>query len=373
MIKLLFFIDTTLSSGGAEKVLRTLVNNLDQSRFDITVMTSWPEDADQYLVSGIHYRALYPARNRFWRSISRMEAALGLTYRLRMAGDYDIEAAYLEFGPTKILASSTNRRAKKLAWVHCQLDKTGGDIDALQRKAAAWYPRFDKVVCVSKTVRDSFIRLFGTSPEATVLYNVVDSDEILSKADMPLAPCLHKRGLTVLTVGRMYPPKGYDRLLRIHKRLSDEGLCHDLWVLGDGPERAALEEYCRENRLEDSVRMPGFLSNPYPAFREADVIVCSSLYEGFSTVVTEALILGKAVVTTDCSGMDELLGESEFGLITENSEEGLYRGLKQLLSDPTLRQHYARAAGLRGSAFRKEALVRKTEEFFTELMEGTSE
>ena len=91
MIKLLFFINTTLSSGGAEKVLRTLVNNMDQSRFDITVITSWPEDGGKYLAPGIHYRSLYPARNQFWRLVSRLEAGLGLTYRMRMAGEYDIE------------------------------------------------------------------------------------------------------------------------------------------------------------------------------------------------------------------------------------------------------------------------------------------
>ena len=93
MIKLLFFINTTLSIGGAEKVLRTLVNNMDQSRFDITVITSWPEDGGKYLAPGIHYRSLYPARDQFWRLVSRLEAGLGLTYRMRMAGEYDIEIA----------------------------------------------------------------------------------------------------------------------------------------------------------------------------------------------------------------------------------------------------------------------------------------
>ena len=59
MIKILFFIDTTLASGGAEKVLRELVNNMDQSKFDITVHTLWPEDAAQYLVPGIRYRSVF--------------------------------------------------------------------------------------------------------------------------------------------------------------------------------------------------------------------------------------------------------------------------------------------------------------------------
>lgn len=371
MHKLLFYIDTTLSSGGAEKVLRTLVNHMDSSRFDITVLTAWPEDAGKYLNPRIRHRSLYPARSRFWRTIARIEAALGLTYRLRMAGDYDLEIAYLEFGPTKVLSSSTNRKAKKAAWVHCELDKTGLDPRELHRKAAGWYRKFDKVVCVSQTVRESYLRIFGTETEAVVLPNVVDSTDILSRAALPLPAPLNKRRLTVATVGRMYAPKGYDRLLKVHHRLIRDGLDFDLWILGDGPERGMLEAYCREHGLEDSVFMPGFLSNPYPAFREADIIVCSSRYEGFSTVVTEALILGKCVVTTDCSGMQELLGSSEYGLITENSEDGLYVGLKQLLTEPETRAAYAAAAARRGQDFRTEELVRKNEDFFTQLLEGT--
>lgn len=372
MTKLLFFIDTTLSSGGAEKVLQTLVNHLDPSRFDVTVMTAWPEDATHRFLPHIHYKSLYPARNKLWRLISRAEAQLGLTYRLRMAGDYDIEIAYLEHGPTKILASSTNARAKKLAWVHCELDKSESDLSELQRKASGWYAKFDRVLCVSQTVRDSFIRIFGNKPEALVLHNVVDSDEILTKAAQSLPESLGKRRLTVATVGRMYPPKGYDHLLQVHKQLKEDGVDHDLWILGDGPERGSLEAYCREHHLEDSVSMPGYLTNPYPVFREADVIVCSSRYEGFSTVVTEALILGKPVVTTDCSGMYELLGNNEFGIITENSVSGLYAGLKRMLSEPGLMDRYAAAAALRGKDFCRDVLVGKHEAFFTELLEGTS-
>lgn len=84
--------------------------------------------------------------------------------------------------------------------------------------------------------------------------------------------------------------------------------------------------------------------------------------------MTEALILGKPVVTTPCSGMDELLGDSEFGLITEDSVEGIYQGLKRMLEDAELREHYAQKAAIRGRDFSKEKLVKQTEQFFEELL-----
>ena len=74
------------------------------------------------------------------------------------------------------------------------------------------------------------------------------------------------------------------------------------------------------------------------------------------------------VVTTPCSGMEELLGDSEYGIITEDSAEGIYEGLKKMLEDPALRDHYAEAAAVRGKVFSKEKLVGETEAFFRDLL-----
>ncbi len=160
MIKILFFIEN-LSGGGAEKVLCNLVNEMDQSKFDITVQTLWKADAERYLKPGIRYRYCYENQSRFNNYRSRLEAATGLTYPLHIKGDYDIEVAYLECGATKIMASSTNRRAKKVAWVHCDLALKMSSPEEFAKKAAPWYAKFNQVVCVSQNVKDSFDRMFG--------------------------------------------------------------------------------------------------------------------------------------------------------------------------------------------------------------------
>ena len=145
MINILFFIES-LSGGGAEKVLRNLVNAMDQTKFCITVQTLYPEDAGKYLAPGIHYKHCYPAKNRVNELRMRAEAAVGLTYPLRIKGDYDIEVAYLECGSTKIMASSTNQKALKLAWVHCDLAKKADNPAAFVKETAKYYRKFDKVV-----------------------------------------------------------------------------------------------------------------------------------------------------------------------------------------------------------------------------------
>ena len=98
----------------------------------------------------------------------------------------------------------------------------------------------------------------------------------------------------------------------------------------------------------------------------ADLLVCSSVFEGVSTFITEGLILGKPIVTTDVSGMRELLGDSEYGLITANDDEAFYEGVKRMLTEPGLLTHYARQAEKRGRDFKREKLAGETEAFFEE-------
>lgn len=367
-VRILFFIEN-LSGGGAEKVLCNLVNEMDQSKFDITVQTLWKADAGLYLKPGIRYRCCFDKKSKWNVNRSRIEAAAGLTYALHIKDDYDIEVAYLECGATKIMARSTNRRAKKIAWVHCDLEMKMKNTQAFVEKAAKWYDRFDRVVCVSQNVKDSFDRLFGIPEKTSVLYNTVDDAEIRSKAEAALPDLPEKHCLTAVTLGRLTNQKAYDRLLRVHKQLLADGHVYDLWILGEGAERPKLEAYISENRLADSVKLLGFCANPYPYIKAADLLVCSSRYEGFSTFVTEGMILGKPVVTTDCTGMHELLGDSEYGLITGNSEEALHAGLRRMLEDPSLRERYAAKAAVRGRDFFARKLTESTERFLIALLE----
>lgn len=365
MIKILFFIDG-ITGGGAEKVLRTLVNNMNQEKFEITVQTLEEVDPAQYLVPGIRYKAINRCKTAWGRKLFhywvRLCAELKWLYPLYIRDDYDIEAAYLECGPTKIIAGSTNKKAKKLAWVHCDLGKKGLRNSEKQQKM---YACFNKIVAVSRNVGESFTRQFGCGHDVCVLYNAIDETDILHKA---AAFPIHNEVFTFVSVGRLAHQKGFDRLLDACALLKKDGAEFQLKILGTGPERENLENQIVRNGLTDTVQLLGFRENPYPYIRSADTVVCSSRYEGLSTAVTESLILGKPIVTTPCSGMDELLGDNEFGLITEDSTEGIYQGMKKMLEDADLRAHYAQKAADRGGDFSKDKLVAKTEQFFEELL-----
>lgn len=370
MIKILFFIPG-LSEGGAEKVLCNLVNNMDQTKFDITVQTIDEYDPRQYLADGIHYKAVNRRKTAFGRRLFsywfRLCAELKLAYRFFVKDDYDIEVAYLETAATKMIAQSTNRKAVKLAWVHCDLSKKEG-MAASADKVREQYRRFDKIVCVSEDTRAGFHKLFGTDFDTMVLHNVIDEEEIFAKAEHSIAWDRDPGETQLLAVGRLTQQKNFAHLIDTCGKLKAEGYRFHLNILGEGPERSNLEKQIVDLDLEDVVTLRGFANNPYPWMQQADIIVCSSRYEGISTVVQEALILEKPVVTTPCTGMEELLGQSEYGLIADGTGTGLYQAIACLLQSPELVKKYSEAAQIRGRDFKKRALIHKTETLFENLL-----
>ncbi|MCZ6872143.1 MAG: glycosyltransferase, partial [bacterium] len=117
----------------------------------------------------------------------------------------------------------------------------------------------------------------------------------------------------LLAVGRLAKQKDFGTLLRAFARLRRSQPAR-LLILGEGPERPALETLVRELGLEQDVRLPGFVDNPYAYMARASAFVLSSLWEGLPTVLVEALFCGAPVVATDCpSGPREILRGGELG------------------------------------------------------------
>lgn len=365
MISVLFLIPT-LDRGGAENVLVNLVNNMDQGKFRITVQTLFDKDSQKdRLRSGIEYKTfLY----KQFRGNSRLQARLPakLLYKLVVGKRYDIVVSYLE-GPTAhILSGCPYEDTKKVAWFHVEMDRERQFSAGFISKIAALnaYQKYDRVVFVAESVRKSIERLAGQPfPQTQVLYNTFNSEEIreLSQADAPELSG-HTDACRIVSVGRIIPAKGYDRLVRVHKRLRGEGYRCRFYILGEGADRNKLEQYLQENNLSESFTFLGFQENPYRFVSKAGLFVCSSRREGFSTAVSEALVLGIPVISTNCSGAQELLGENnEYGIVTENDEEALYHGIKRMLDDPELLSHYRKMAMERGESFRTKETVHAVE------------
>lgn len=371
--KVLFLIES-LSGGGAEKVLVTLVNNLDRSKFDITLCCVI--NTGKYvsaLNSDVHYTYIIPdisslkGIKRWYYSflyhLVYQWLSLKWVYKLFVPQNKDVEVAFVEGFATKLLSHSTNRKSKKIAWVHIDLEQfhwTESIYKDIEEEQMC-YQQYNQIITVSDTALSAFKRIFKeVRIPIQTLYNPIDSNEILSKGKEKIS-CIKTSKIRLVSVGRLVHQKAYDRLLRIVNLLIQQNYPIELWIIGEGEERSKLESYIRENGLGKVVTLWGFQTNPYAYLKHCDLFVCSSVSEGYSTAVTEALILGLPVITTDCSGMGELLCSGKSGIITKNSEEDLYRGIKYLLDNPKQLVYYREQAQKRGKYFSLEGLIQSIE------------
>ncbi len=371
MTKILFLIHD-LSVGGAEKVLVNLVNNIDHEKFDITVVTLFGGGVnEQFLKPHIRYRNIFkkvfPANSKIMKLFSPR-----LLHKLFIRDKYDIEIAYLEGPSARIISGCQDKNTKLISWIHVEQHTRSCAAASFRSytEAKNCYEKFDNTVCVSKFVENDFKQIFPSLKKTEVLFNTNETAQIccLQKEEVD-SGVFPQDEFKIIGVGKIVPKKGFDKLARIHKRLIDEGYPVHSYVLGVGDDRQKIDDFLIENNLKDSFTFLGYQTNPYKYVSRCDLFVCSSEAEGFSTAATEALIVGTPVVTTRVSGMEEMLGENnEYGIVTDNNEQALYEGIKKMIDNSQLYEHYCKQAEIRGKTFSTENTVKAVENMLIETL-----
>lgn len=369
MKKILFLIHD-LGHGGAEKVLVNLVNNMDRSKFDISVIALFGGGVnEQFLKPDIHYRAIF---RRTFRGNSHLMKLLTpeQLHWLFVREKYDIEVAYLEGPSARIISGCPERDTKLVSWIHIEHKSekvvTASFRSALETKVC--YSRFDRLIGVSEEVRRTFLEALTVKTPMDVLYNTNETAQIMEQGQEPVDGLFVSEEFRIVGVGKLLHSKGFDRLARITKRLREEGYPVHLYILGIGPLQKELESYIAQNKLEQTITLLGYQTNPYKYVAKCDLFVCASHAEGFSTAATEALIVGTPVCTVEVSGMKEMLGEqNEWGVVTQNDEQALYEGIRRLLDEPELLAHYKKMAAERGKSFSTENTVKAVEDMLLGL------
>ena len=370
MKKILFLIHD-LGQGGAEKVLVNLVNNMDRSIFDISVTVLFGGGVnEQFLASDIHFRAVFPKEVPGNSKLMKLLTPAQL-HRMCVKEHYDIEVSYLEGPSARVISGCEDANTKLVSWIHVEqhtMERLSGSFRS-EREARECYDRFDQTVCVSQYVHDDFCRILNFQKPCHVLYNTVESEKILAHADDTAPELVDDGKIRLMAVGTLKESKGYMRLLSIIKRLRDEEYPVHLYILGIGPLQQEMERYIQASDLQEAVTLLGYQTDPYKYVAKCDLFVCASFAEGFSTAATEALIVGTPVCTVEVSGMKEMLGEhDEWGIVTENGEEALYQGIKDLLDHPDKLTHYKEKAIERGKTFSTENTVRAVEDMLLKLI-----
>ena len=371
----------SLRHGGAEKVLATFLKNLPKDKYEIDLLLNLysgkylseiPDWVNViYLNKGemITTNRLQDIPRKAFRVLYQwiMKRFPKLLYKYILKGKkYDIEFAGIHGFRDEILQSPI-KTSKKVMWIHNDLRKT--EFHNYTDEEIRKFFGYDKILVISKHIQKDFENLAKNDDERSRIvriYNPLDTEEVLRKSQ---SLTLEKQTSvpTFLSVGTIFPQKGFDRLLRVHRKLLDEGFPHNIIIIGDGYDFQNIKKLRDELGVQETTEMLGFTDNPYPYFRDADFYVLSSRYEGFPTVLFEAITLKKNIIATDVSGVREMLENGKLGFIVENTEEGIYEGMKKALVQPSDFQAYQDNLKCYEMPFNLENSVRKIMEILDNL------
>lgn len=376
MKKVLIFVDA-LYEGGVSKVLLDLLENINRDKYDITVMTLYNQgiyidsvkkyakykycfdipDADDNSLKAKLYR-------KYWGGMLRLPESF--MYKWFVKGKYDIEIAFMHGWSTKFISGSNNKNSKKIAWVHVDLvtwNRVDGVFKNLEHHKNA-YSKFNEVLCVSKIVKDGVEKKYGVK-NAKVIYNPINREKILKLSNEKIDDIKFTNKFKLVSVGRLSKQKGYDRLLRVFKRLNDEGLDLQLSIIGSGEKYNELNNYIEQNNLKNKVFLLGYRENPYKYVKNSDLFVCSSISEGFSLVIGEAMAIGVPVISVNYPGPNEVLEFGKYGMLVNNDENSLCNGIKMLNDNKKLYDTYRTKAIERGRMFSIEGFIEELEEILS--------
>ena len=367
----------SLRHGGAEKVLVTFLKNLSPDKYEIDLLLnlysgkylkdvpSWiniyylnkgemittnrPQDIPQKA-----YRVIY---QKLLKTFPKILYSTILSNK-----QYDIEFAAIHGIADEIL-NSPIKSSKKIVWIHNDLSNIPEYTEERLRK----FFGFDKILVISNKINDLFLSLANTEVEKQKIvriYNPIDVEEILNLAKIP-CDLKKKEGIkTFVSIGTVFPQKGFDRLLRAHKRLIDEGFLHNVWIVGDGYDFPNIEKLFHELKVEETAKLVGFKENPYPYFTQADYYILSSRYEGYPTVLFEAMVLAKPIIATDVSGVREILNNGDLGYIIPNEDEEIYNSMKFFLENNDFAVNYTNTIQSKSLPFELKNAVESIEQNF---------
>lgn len=335
---------TNLSVGGAERVLVDIANKLSEDdKYNITIFTLYGKgEFEKQLSNKITIKNVYKNSYNEMSKFNKILISLRLllfkrgVYNKYIKDKYDTEIAFLE-GPITRLFSSKNSKVKKVAWVHTDITKIFGNnlksrIKRIYDKKI--YDKYQKIVFVSKGSMEQFKNAYPSINEEKlqVIHNYVNKDNVIEKSNEETGISFSKETFNIVTVARLMKEKGIDRLIRVHEKLIKEGLNHNIYVVGDGPEKEYLKKLVKEADIKDTFKMIGKKENPYPYIKNTDAFCLFSHYEGYPMVIIEAKLLGKFIIITNTSAV-EAIQNYDKSMVVENDEEHIYMGLKELLEN----------------------------------------
>lgn len=364
--KRILFIIPTLEGGGAERVLINLLRKTDYNKYSIHIaVVSLFGIYSNQVPESVKVIPLFK-NDLLVRSLSWLQKKTGFSLIFRwvvnykLTASYDVGISFIDSNFTELLFFVENVK-KRIAWVHSsyktniQFARFYQNEAYRQKLIKDRYSRLDQLIFVSDDARQEFTEVFGGFPDMKVIYNLLDTEGVKRSAD---EPCEEKSDeFLFLSMGSLWPVKGFDRLIRAASILKFKEIHFRLLILGEGPEYDRLSSQITKAGLEKIVILKGYIANPYPLLKRCDVFVMSSVSEALPTALCEAMILGKPILVTNSSGCREITGYGDFGLMAEQDDNDLSAKMERFIVEPGLKELYAEKAVQRSAIFNDDKIL----------------
>jgi glycosyltransferase involved in cell wall biosynthesis len=363
-IRLLVII-SDLSGGGAERVVSTILQNIDRVNFE-PILCLWRNKIVYPVPADVPVMIL--GKKSGW-DIFRL---IWQTRLLIKSWKPDLVYSHLDF-VNMLTGLALLGKKKSIIWMPCQ--HTGAEYLSnrlVKQLLSIVFRRSYKVIAVSNGVRNSCFKHLSLEKDKIItIYNPLELPasrsrdgykKLRTKAHVP----------TIVAVGRLCEPKDYPTLLKAVKLISKKPPIR-LKILGDGPLLQELKNLAKDLGIKDCVEFSGFVSDPFSIIRESDVYAMSSIYEGLPTALIEAMACGVPVVSTRAKyGPEEIIVDGESGLLVDvGDSDGLANAILEILKNHPLNNKLSEMGALRvESLFSKDKLIPCLEDLF---IKATSE
>ena len=346
-IKLLFR-HRSMEMGGVEKVMLSIVNNLNPEKFEITVCLNLNQGELRNEFPP-HIRKLYLAEGKedFSKNIILQKIQLyqrkkkleklrknpGIIDKQHLKEYFDIEIG-MTYNDFESVLNSSNKNSKKIGWFHSEINVPG--LKPLLPEILKQFPQFDVMVYCSQKIKD-LMHIHHPElhfPREKVIINAISIEEIKVKAAEKIDPFSEKPSF--VSVGRLHYRKGYHKLIEAHTKLIREGHDHQILIVGEGEHRQNLEKLIKENKVERTFILLGNKMNPYPYIKNADFFILPSESEAWPLVIAEALILQKPIIATDTGDVSMMIAPEKTGILIPYKVEEMYYSMKRFLTDKPL-------------------------------------
>ncbi|WML51606.1 glycosyltransferase [Neobacillus sp. PS3-12] len=366
MKKKLLIVTDVMTTGGVEKVIVNTLKGLDYSKFEVTLFIMYKLNGENFNLKAIPERVSIqylfdrPVKGKYQKILYRIFMLFPkIVNKIVFNGDFDIIVTTKDVFSYPISKS----RSFKIMWIHGGLEHLETELPTIAVRFKRWiqrgkYRKFDNILLLTNDAKSRFDNKYNLATKTRVLYNPINHDEIISLSQKNLTDLEFKKGINIICSCRLSVEKGVLRLIYACSRLLKENYDFNLIIIGDGPEREKIENAILSNDIGEKVTLLGFKKNPYKYMDKCDIYVSPSYTEGFSLSIVEAVILGLPVISTNCNGPKEILKNGEYGMLVENSESGIYRGIKDMLDSPKLIEYYGNKSQERKVFFSYEKNIR---------------